>query len=176
MYSTIVLSMQFQVPQFIEVEDKIFGPLTLKQFIYLAGGVGISVALYFLIPVKILAIVLGAPFLALALALAFYRVNGKAFVDVMEAAISFWLKNKLYIWKKTPKNPAEQKKKAEEASLEPLLSPRLSDSRLKELAWSLDVNEQVDKQKFRQFTSEKREGKDDVQFKKNYDLGVKSHL
>src|SRR3989338_737591 len=26
--------MQFQVPQFIEVEDKIFGPLTLKQFFY----------------------------------------------------------------------------------------------------------------------------------------------
>jgi len=26
--------MQFQVPQFIEIEDKIFGPLTLKQFLY----------------------------------------------------------------------------------------------------------------------------------------------
>ncbi|TSC80302.1 MAG: hypothetical protein G01um101429_152 [Parcubacteria group bacterium Gr01-1014_29] len=31
---------QFQVPQFIEVEDKIFGPLTTKQFFYLLGGGG----------------------------------------------------------------------------------------------------------------------------------------
>ena len=27
--------MQYQVPQFIEVEDKIFGPLTFKQFLYI---------------------------------------------------------------------------------------------------------------------------------------------
>ena len=32
--------MRFQVPQFIEIESKIFGPLTFKQFIYLAGGGG----------------------------------------------------------------------------------------------------------------------------------------
>src|SRR3989344_2665997 len=34
--------MEYQVPQFIEVEDKIIGPLTLKQFIYLAGEAGFS--------------------------------------------------------------------------------------------------------------------------------------
>ncbi|TSC61742.1 MAG: SsrA-binding protein, partial [Parcubacteria group bacterium Athens0416_74] len=32
--------MQFQVPQFIEVEDKIVGPLTFKQFVFIAGGLG----------------------------------------------------------------------------------------------------------------------------------------
>ena len=30
--------MQYQVPQFIEVEDKIFGPLTFKQLVYVVGG------------------------------------------------------------------------------------------------------------------------------------------
>ena len=34
--------MQFQVPQFLDVEDKIVGPFTIKQFIYLAGGVGMG--------------------------------------------------------------------------------------------------------------------------------------
>lgn len=166
--------MQFQVPQFIEVEDKIFGPLTIKQFIYLAGGVGISLVFYLLIPSKFIVLILSAPFLALAAALAFYKVNGKPFVDVLEAAISFSLKNKLYIWKKTPKKPEEQKK--EDISLEPLLSPRLSDSKLKELAWSLDVNEQTDKQKFRKFMPEAKEEKERVEIKKNYDIGAKSHL
>ena len=42
--------MQFQVPQFIEIEDKIFGPLTFKQFIYLAGGGGLCFLLYTILP------------------------------------------------------------------------------------------------------------------------------
>ena len=35
--------MRFEVPQFVDIEDKIFGPLTFKQFIYIAGGAGVSV-------------------------------------------------------------------------------------------------------------------------------------
>ena len=42
--------MRFEVPQFIEVEDKIFGPFTWKQFIYLAGGAGAAVTLYLMLP------------------------------------------------------------------------------------------------------------------------------
>ena len=38
--------MRFQVPQFIEIEDKIFGPLTIKQFIYIAGGAGLCFILF----------------------------------------------------------------------------------------------------------------------------------
>ena len=40
--------MQFQVPQFIETEDKIVGPLTLKQFGYI-GGAATVVGLLFLV-------------------------------------------------------------------------------------------------------------------------------
>jgi hypothetical protein len=43
--------MHYQVPQFIEIEDKIFGPLTLKQFIYLAGGVGLCLIFFSLLPI-----------------------------------------------------------------------------------------------------------------------------
>ena len=48
--------MRFQVPQFIEVEDKIFGPLTLKQFIYVFGGGGLCFVFYTFLPL-ILAVV-----------------------------------------------------------------------------------------------------------------------
>ena len=44
------ITMRFQVPQFIEVEDKIFGPLTLKQFIYLAGAGGLVFVLWRVLP------------------------------------------------------------------------------------------------------------------------------
>ena len=42
--------MRFQVPQFIEVEDKIFGPLTLKQFLYTAGGAAVGFIIWSIFP------------------------------------------------------------------------------------------------------------------------------
>ncbi|MFM2424198.1 MAG: hypothetical protein RLZZ70_589, partial [Candidatus Parcubacteria bacterium] len=38
--------MQFEVPQFIEIEDKIFGPLTWKQFLYVGGGLSMTAVLF----------------------------------------------------------------------------------------------------------------------------------
>lgn len=130
--------MQFQVPQFIEVEDKIFGPLTIRQFIYLAGGAGFSVLLYFSLPIYI-SIFLIPPVIGFSLALAFYKINNKPFVTTLEAAVMYFFKNKLYIWRKEPK---KMEAGAEETDiLTPLLAPKLSDSKLKDLAWSLDVTD-----------------------------------
>jgi len=135
--------MQFQVPQFIEVEDKIFGPLTLKQFIYLAGGAGMCAVLYMFIPFKIVAIILALPIAAFALALAFWKVNGKPFVDYIESSFYYTIGSKLYTWKKSEKKPVntpvEEAKKI--GSL--LQIPKLSQSRLKDLTWSLDIKESL---------------------------------
>ena len=78
--------MRFQVPQFIEVEDKIFGPLTLKQFIYLAGGGGLSFLVYAFLHSLTLSLVPIIAIMAVSAALAFYKVNNKPFVNVVEAA------------------------------------------------------------------------------------------
>jgi hypothetical protein len=130
--------MRFQVPQFIEIEDKIFGPLTFKQFIYLAGGAGACVALFTLLP-KFLAILIAAPVGALALALAFYKVNDKPFINMVEAFFNYTLTNKLYIWRKEDKAPIARERQA--ASPEQVFVPKLSESKLKELTWSLDIKE-----------------------------------
>ena len=90
--------MRFQVPQFIEVEDKIFGPLTLKQFIYLAGAGGVVFILWRAFPIFI-AIIIAAPIIALAGALAFYKINKRPFVFVLESALRYVLSNRLYVWK-----------------------------------------------------------------------------
>jgi len=129
--------MRFQVPQFIEIEDKLFGPLTFKQFIYVAGGVGIGVILFTLIP-KFLAILISLPIIAFALALAFYKVNDRPFVLVVESLFKYYLGHKLYIWKKEEKKPVA---KREEKPLEQVYVPKLSESKLKELTWSLDIKE-----------------------------------
>ena len=83
--------MRFQVPQFIEVEDKIFGPLTLKQFIYLAGGGGLSFVIYRILDSLILSFIPIILVMAFSASLAFYKINNKPFIFVVEAAFKYFL-------------------------------------------------------------------------------------
>ncbi len=97
--------MEYQVPQFIEVEDKIVGPLTLRQFIYLAGGAGFCALAFYFLPL-IIAVLAAVPLTAFALALAFYKVNGKPFIEVVENALGFYSSSKLFLWKRETAAPA----------------------------------------------------------------------
>ncbi len=130
--------MRYQIPQFIEIEDKLFGPLTLKQFIYLAGGAGFAIVAYLLLPLSI-ALVVIVPVVAFALALAFYKINNKPFIFVLEAAFKYVLHPKLYIWHQETKT-VNPEKKAEDAVSSAFI-PKLSNSKLKDLTWSLDTKE-----------------------------------
>jgi hypothetical protein len=129
--------MKFQVPQFIEVEDKIFGPLTFKQFIYIAGGVGMAFMLWNFLP-GFLAILLIIPVASFSLALAFYKLNNKPFINVVEASFRYLIGSKLYLWKKEIK-PQTAGKAAVPAA--PLYVPRLSESKLRDIAWELDIHD-----------------------------------
>ena len=130
--------MRYQVPQFIEVEDKIFGPLTARQFIYLAGGAGIALGALSILPV-FFAVALALPFVALSIALAFYQLNGRPFISVLESAFSYLIGKKLYLWsaerKKVPTNVPTIAKAAT-----PLV-PKLSESKLRDLSWSLNIKD-----------------------------------
>jgi hypothetical protein len=133
--------MQFKVPQFLDIEDKIFGPFTFSQFVYLAGGGGLCFILF-----KLLGFFLGLiPILIVAgfaLALTFYRPNDKPFINMLESGFKFVVQDKLYIWKKENKKVESTKltKKEEEQERKDLHpEPKLGRSKLRDLAWSLDV-------------------------------------
>jgi hypothetical protein len=130
--------MRFQVPQFIEIEDKIFGPLTFRQFVYLVGGAGLCFICYSLLPFFIAALLI-LPIAAFSLALAFYKVNSKPFINVVESSIKYVLAGKLYIWKKETKPRAIKKEK--QAPAPTPYVPKLSDSKLKDIAWELDIHD-----------------------------------
>lgn len=137
--------MRFQVPQFIEVEDKIFGPFTLKQFIYIAGGCGLSFVIYVFVRNLIFSLIPIIAVLAISATLAFYKVNNRPFINVMESAFKYFFGGKLYIWKKEEK---PQPKDAETAikdakNYASIMIPKVADSRLKDLAWSLDIKESI---------------------------------
>ncbi len=69
---------QFVVPQFIDVEDKIFGPITTRQFIILLVG-GLILFIAFKLADTALFIFLLATVGGFSLILAFVKVNGQAF-------------------------------------------------------------------------------------------------
>lgn len=137
--------MQFQVPQFIEMEDKIFGPLTFKQFVYIAGGAGLSYLLW-----RILPFYLAVPLIIAAggfgAALAFMQYNGRPFILAMEHGFYYLMRSKLYLWnnERREKNKfAAIEKKSSTRNLGELYVPHLSQSKLHELAWSLDIKEKI---------------------------------
>jgi len=130
--------MEYQVPQFIEVEEKIFGPLSLKQFIYIAGGVGICVALVLYLP-RVIGVALAIPLAIFTFALAFYKVNNKPFIEILEAGFNYYFGSRLYLWKR------EEHKAAIPAPTTPAVEVRqklgISQNRLHDLAWSLDIKD-----------------------------------
>jgi hypothetical protein len=133
--------MRFQVPQYIEVEDKIFGPLTFKQFIYIAGSGGLIVLLFSVLP-KFFAFLASAPVAALGFALAFYKVNERPFALVIEDFFKYSVGSRLYIWRKEEKPVKDAQTIAKNAAIEQLHVPTLSGSKLKDLTFELDVKNQ----------------------------------
>ncbi len=132
--------MRYQVPQFIEIEDKIFGPLTFKQFLYIAGGGGICLILFTVLPL-FLVVILGIPIMGFAVALAFFEVNGRPLIIAVEHAFGYTLGSKLYLWKQ---RQPEAPKAAQVTSASPTTQmpvPKLSESKLKDLAWSLNIKD-----------------------------------
>jgi hypothetical protein len=137
--------MEYQVPQFIEVEDKLIGPLTLKQFIYVAGASGLCIVFFVYLPITF-ALLSSAPVVALAAALAFYKVNGKPFIEVLEAGFNYYTRAKLFLWKHQEPGAAQQAATAASAATAAAAAaprrgtPKLTRGKLTELAWSLDVS------------------------------------
>lgn len=136
--------MQFKVPQFLDIEDKVIGPLTIKQFLYLAGGIGLGYITYKIIPWVTIAIVPAFGFVILGGTLAFYKFNNKPFVFLIEYAFNYINSSRLYVWRR--------RERSDQVSLALDLSHftptkngvagtpiSTSGSKLNDLTWTIDV-------------------------------------
>lgn len=136
--------MQFRVPQFIDLEDKIIGPFTLKQFGYTLGAAGFAFVLWTLIPIKIIALILIIPVAGLFLALAFIKINNRPFGEILESAFGYYTSSKLYTWKQptveqgVPQQNVPAEKMLNETAKD-IAVAKADQAKLHELSLGLDV-------------------------------------
>ena len=136
-----LIIMQFRVPQFIDMEDKIVGPLTLKQFGYILGAGGISFLIWTFIPIKTIAVILIVLISGLFLSLAFLKINNRPFTEVLENAFAYYSGSKIYTWKQPEEkitSDANIEKTVADAAKEVTLA-RVNKNRLHEISLGLDV-------------------------------------
>lgn len=131
---------QFTVPQFIDIEDKILGPLSARQFLIILS-MGLTDTLLY----KLLSfwkfLLFGIPIFIIGVTFAFIRINGQPFHFFVLNMIQTFRKPQLRVWDKALTD-AEVKhyltsKTVAPTAVEPVKAP-LSRSRLQEL--SLIVN------------------------------------
>ena len=132
--------MRFEVPQFINVEDKLFGPFTFKQSIYLVGGGGMIFLMYRLLPLFVV-LVLGIPIAAFTLALVFYKPNGRPFIKMVESYIFYIFTEKFYLWRQKDPEPGTSLTQQVHQAFpkEGELPEDTSGQKISDLAWSLDI-------------------------------------
>lgn len=93
--------MLFNVPQFLDIEDKIVGPLTAKQLGWL--GLGGVVALVFWNFLDTQAFIIAAVIIAAVFgALAFYRPYGQPLISFLASSVYYIFRPRMYVWKRLP--------------------------------------------------------------------------
>ena len=89
----------------------------------------------------VIGFILSIPVAIFVLALSFYKINSKSFIEILEAGFNYYSGGRLYLWKKDSAPEA----KAPVTAAPPVTREKLglSEGKLRELAWSLDIKDVV---------------------------------
>ncbi|MEK7624184.1 MAG: PrgI family protein [Patescibacteria group bacterium] len=91
--------MQFQVPQYYEVKEKIVGSLTLQQFFYIAAACGLSFFLFFIFELW-LWFVASVFLIGFAAALALVEINGQSLTKILFSAFFYYWRPRIFLWRR----------------------------------------------------------------------------
>jgi len=91
--------MQYNDPQFTDVEDKILGPLTMKQFLLFLGGALLLLFVWYLFSLWMV-IIIGLPLAGFLAASVFVKINGRSFTTFFFSWVKFLTNPRIYIWKR----------------------------------------------------------------------------
>jgi len=130
--------MQFVVPQFIEVESKVIGPISVRQFIILLVTAGVM-WLFWAMFTFWMAAVVDVLVLAMGGIFAFVKINSQPFHIFALAFIQTLKSPNLKVWQKElAVKKVFKEKKAKEKEIIPE-KPPVSKSRLAELSLTVDT-------------------------------------
>lgn len=109
--------MLFNVPQFIDVEDKVAGPLTAKQILWMVGMGGVLFLVWTFFDTATF-FVLSVPIVIVFVLFAFYRPYNQSFLTFSVNAVSFLFRPKVYTWDRpaTVKDDVSKPKEMERMS------------------------------------------------------------
>lgn len=91
---------QFVVPQFLDVEAKIIGPITGRQFVILMAIVLLEFIIYSIFLNILVVLLLGLPVLVIGLVFAFARVNGQPFHFIALNMLQTLRRPSIRVWDK----------------------------------------------------------------------------
>ena len=131
--------MRFKVPKDVDIEDRIVGPLTLKQLGWLGGGMVICIVLWKMADFQLF-VVLAIIVVGLSTAFAFVRPYNQTLLAFCGSVLLYITKPKQYLWKRIginfPRDKSPDKKNKQ--NLLPLTKKGLPESKINELAGTLD--------------------------------------
>ena len=141
--------MQFAVPQFTEVEDKLIGPLTLKQFFVLLAAGGLDLLFWSLPIPKFMAVIIDLPISITGIALSFASYNGRPMLTYIFPFITFMLSPRSMIFQREAMT-----KTIAQPEVKPVVQPQIqqplmtesTENRLKKLAYLLDQKKLEEKE------------------------------
>jgi len=139
--------MLINVPQYIDVEDKVAGPLTAKQLGWMVL-LGVALLIMWNMFSKPLFFIIGIPLTILLVALAFYKPYGQPFGSFIVFGIMYFFRPKVYFWKRTPQK--EEKAQKTQIAEEHFVDKKLTSESLRDLARVMDsegaeYNEKLEK-------------------------------
>ena len=128
--------MLISVPQYIDIEDKVAGPLTAKQLGWMIL-LGISLLIMWNMFSKPLFFIIAIPLTILLIAMAFYKPYGQPLGSFIIFGILYFFRPKVYFWKRTPQKMESggQKKKIVENQL---VDKKITSESLRNLARFVD--------------------------------------
>jgi hypothetical protein len=91
--------MMFNVPQFIDVEDKIAGPLTWRQILWMTGMAAVLLVLYNAFDSATF-FTLAVPVILMFSLLAFYRPSGISMIQFLMHGVAYLFQPKISVWER----------------------------------------------------------------------------
>lgn len=127
----------FNIPQFLDTEDKLVGPFTAKQLGWTIAAAATLFLMYVLFS-KTVMIILAIPVLAIFGGLAFYKPEGRPMTTYISSLFFFFLHPKMYAWKRQPDEKVAVKKSAPKKTETIQEKKQLTEDKIREISQLLN--------------------------------------